>query len=91
MQAGTAGKISAANFAQLKAQFLFDVQVIREMEEVLEDLIVNWDQTGIGLSNRKDLKGLKLLGSMIRDKSQQYLQLRLQQRMIFATTADLPR
>ena len=40
-------KISAANFAQLKAQLLFDVQVIREMEEVPEDLIINWDQTGI--------------------------------------------
>ena len=45
--ASIAGKISAANFAQLKAQFLFDVQVTREMEEVPEDLISNWDQTGI--------------------------------------------
>ena len=45
--ASTTGKISAANFAQLKAQFLFDVQIIREMEEIPEDLIVNWDQTSI--------------------------------------------
>ena len=46
-RASTAGKISAANFVQLKAQFLFDVRVIREMEEVPDDLIINWDQTGI--------------------------------------------
>ena len=46
-RANTAGKISATNFAQLKSQFLFDVQVIREMEGVPHDLVINWDQTGI--------------------------------------------
>ena len=45
--ASTAGKISAANFAQFKSQFLFDVQRIREMEEIPADLVINWDQTGI--------------------------------------------
>lgn len=46
-RASTAGKVSAANFAQLKAQFLFDIQVIRDMEDIPDDLTINWDQTGI--------------------------------------------
>ena len=35
------------NFNQLKAQFLFDIKSIVEMEEIPPFLIINWDQTTI--------------------------------------------
>ena len=31
----------------MKAQFVFDIQAIVEMEEIPPDLIINWDHTGI--------------------------------------------
>ena len=31
----------------MKLQFLFDIKVIIEMEDIPVDLIMNWDQTGI--------------------------------------------
>ena len=31
----------------MKTQFIFDIEVISQMEEVPNDLIINWDHTGI--------------------------------------------
>jgi len=35
------------DFEERRAQFVFDVQAIIELEEIPDDLVVNWDQTGI--------------------------------------------
>ena len=35
------------NFEEVKAQFLFDIKVLVEMNEIPFDLIINWDQTDI--------------------------------------------
>ena len=40
-------KVSVENFDQLKAQFLFDIKSIVEIEEIPQYLIINWDQTAI--------------------------------------------
>ena len=37
----SAAKVSVDNFNQLKSQFIFDIQSIVEMEEILSDLIIN--------------------------------------------------
>lgn len=36
-----------SDFEALKAQFIYDIQVVIEVEEIPEELVVNWDQTGI--------------------------------------------
>ena len=43
----TKASVSDFDFANLKAQFLFDIAVIVNMEEIPESLIINWDHTGI--------------------------------------------
>ena len=43
----TKAKVSVENFDALKAQFLLDIRVVAEMEEIPPDLVINWDQTGI--------------------------------------------
>ena len=40
-------KESVENFKQLKAQFLFDIKPIVEMEEITPYLNINWEQTAI--------------------------------------------
>ena len=40
-------KFTVANFEELKAQFLIDIKAVVTMEDVPEDMIVNWDQTAI--------------------------------------------
>lgn len=40
-------KVAVENFTQVKAQFLFDVQSLIEIEEIPSSLIINWDQTAI--------------------------------------------
>lgn len=40
-------KVSVENFDQPKAQFLFDIKSIVEIEEIPQHLIINWDQTVI--------------------------------------------
>ena len=40
-------KVSLDNFDQLKSQFIFDIQSIVEMEEILSNMVINWDQTAI--------------------------------------------
>ena len=37
------------NFDELKEQFLYDIKVVVEMEEIPFDLIFNWDQTAISI------------------------------------------
>ena len=46
-RASTKAKVTIQNFEELKAQFLLDVKVIVEMEEIPFNLVINWDQTGI--------------------------------------------
>ena len=43
-RANTKSKIAVERFEVLKAQFIFDIGVITEMEDVL---VINWDHTGI--------------------------------------------
>ena len=40
-------KVSASNFEELKVQFLLDVKVSIEMDDIPHALVVNLDQTGI--------------------------------------------
>ena len=42
-------KFSVENFAAKKKEFLDDLVTTVEMEEILPELILNWDQTGIQL------------------------------------------
>ena len=46
-RASTKAKVTVQNFEEIKAQFLLDIKVIVEMEEIPFNLIINWDQTGI--------------------------------------------
>ena len=46
-RASTKAKIAIQNFDEVKAQFLLDIKVICEMDEIPFDLVINWDQTGI--------------------------------------------
>lgn len=46
-RANTKSKVTVEEFEALKAQFIFDIEVISQMEEVPDDLIINWDHTGI--------------------------------------------
>ena len=69
------GKVSVENFQVQKEQFLFDVKVIIEMEDISTDLVINWDQTGIHyvpVSNytmeKEGSKRIELVG--IEDKRQ---------------------
>ncbi len=38
---------SKVNFEELKEQYLLDIKACVEMDEVPDELIINWDQTGI--------------------------------------------
>ena len=40
-------KVAVENFVQVKAHFLFDIQSLIEIEEILSSLIIYWDQTAI--------------------------------------------
>jgi hypothetical protein len=46
-RANTKTNISLPDFERYKAQFIFDVIAVIEMEEIPSDLVINWDQTGI--------------------------------------------
>ena len=39
--------ISSIDFTAQKEQFLFDIQTIVEMEDIPNELVINWDHTGI--------------------------------------------
>ena len=44
-----AGKISVSHFKELQDEFLADIQVETLVNDIPEDLIFNWDQTGLSL------------------------------------------
>ena len=46
-RASTKAKVAVQDFEEVKAQFLFDIKVVIEMDESPFDLVINWDQTGI--------------------------------------------
>ena len=46
-RASTKAKVAVQNFDEVKAQFLLDIKVVIEMDEIPFDLVINWDQTGI--------------------------------------------
>ena len=46
-RASTKAKISLPDFKRYKAQFIFDVKAVIEMEEIPSDLVISWDRTGI--------------------------------------------
>ena len=46
-RASTKGKKLATDFHELKVQFLFNIKAMNQMEEIPQDLVINWDQTGI--------------------------------------------
>ena len=43
----TKASVSDVDFAALKAEFIFDIITIAEMEEIPQSLIIIWDHTGI--------------------------------------------
>ena len=46
-KATTKSKVTVEHFDKLKEQYLLDIKVVVELEEIPEDVIINWDQTGI--------------------------------------------
>ena len=46
-QATTKAKVSPKDFEGIKAQYLADIRSLVMMEDIPDDLIINWDQTGI--------------------------------------------
>ena len=46
-RASTKAKVLVQNFEEVKAQFLLDIKVVVEMDDIPFDLVINWDQTGI--------------------------------------------
>ena len=42
-RASTKAEIDFDNFKVVKEQFLSDIKVVVEMEEILHELIINWD------------------------------------------------
>ena len=43
----TKAKVNSVDFEVYKAQFLLDVKTVVEIEEILKELVINWDCTGI--------------------------------------------
>ena len=43
----TKTKVHPSDFEAKRAQFLFDIRSLVEMEDIPKDLIINWDHTGI--------------------------------------------
>lgn len=73
----TKAKVSVENFELLKAQFLLDVKVAIEFDDIPPELVINWDQTGIqyhpGQWRRRGQSGSKLLVLMTSGKLLQFL------------------
>ena len=46
-KATSSAKVTVDDLASLKRQFLLDIRGIIEMEEISQDLIINWDQTAV--------------------------------------------
>ena len=43
----TKAKDAVQDFEEVKAQFLLDIKVVIEIDEIPLNLVINWDQTGI--------------------------------------------
>uniref|UniRef100_A0A1X7UUQ0 DDE-1 domain-containing protein n=1 Tax=Amphimedon queenslandica TaxID=400682 RepID=A0A1X7UUQ0_AMPQE len=43
----TKSKVTVEHFEEVKQQYLLDIKAVVEMEEIPDELIINWDQTGI--------------------------------------------
>jgi len=46
-KATSKAKVTVEDIASLKKQYLLDIRGLVEMEEILQDLVLNWDQTAI--------------------------------------------
>ena len=46
-RSSTTSKVLPGNFDDIKGQYLSDIQCVVEMEEIPDDMILNWDQTAI--------------------------------------------
>ena len=46
-KANTKAKLVVADFIELKSQFISDIKAFKDLEEVPDCLILNWDQTAI--------------------------------------------
>ena len=46
-KASTTAKVSVTDFVARKEQFLFDIHVLRELDQIPEELVINWDHTGL--------------------------------------------
>ena len=46
-KATTKSKVAVQNFEELKQQYLLDIKAVVELEETTDELVINWDQTGI--------------------------------------------
>lgn len=80
-KATTKAKVNVAEFESIKAQFVFDIQAIVELEEIPPEMIINWDHTGIHYvpvgnwtQAEKGSKRVEVAGSEDKDKLLQYLQ-----------------
>ena len=41
--------IAVRNFDKIKDQFLLDIEGVKMMEDIPDELVVNWDQSGINM------------------------------------------
>ena len=48
-KANSTAKVAPSYYQQLKEQYLLDIEVVVEMEDIPADLIMNWDHTGINI------------------------------------------
>ena len=48
-KANSTAKVEPSHYEQLKEQYLLDIKVVVEMEDIPADLIMNWDHTGINI------------------------------------------
>ena len=62
-------KLMVHNFEEIKEQFLFDIEVVVKMEDIPDDLILNWDHTAINIvpvsswtMNQKGEKRVEIIG-----------------------------
>ena len=43
----TKSKVTVEHFEEVQQQYLLDIKAVVEMEEIPDDLIINWDQTPV--------------------------------------------
>ena len=40
-------KVTVSNFEELRSQYLMDIKAVVTMEEIPDDVVLNWDQTRV--------------------------------------------